>query len=931
MLAAAQPVTGSPPSVDDIVHPNLEAKLGALDSGEHTKVIVQLERPPTPERIAALEHEVGALEITRRFSVVDGFAASATRRQIEALTRVPGVVQVEANAVVRGTNDEAQASFGVSKARLDLPSLDGSGTTIAVLDSGVRADHLDLNQGKVVAFKDLTSLATTPYDNNGHGTHVAAIAAGDGEASGGQFRGVAPAASIAAVKVLDGSLRGSGATVISGIDWVLANKAQYGIRIIVLSLQTSSATCSAGTDAVSHAVNEAHAEGVLVVVAAGNGGPGTCTIGAPAAAANALTVGAIADAGEDGFRLAPFSSRGPTLDGRIKPDVVAPGVAITSAGLSPSGYATLSGTSMVAPFVAGVAALLLDVNSNFSPQQLKEGIMSTAVDWGRGGDNTAAGSSGHDIDYGAGRLDAYAALRAAGAALSAPPPLPAHEVHQGTIPGTGAYVDHEVSITDTNFPIAATLIAPGAGPPDLDLALFNPSGTEVAASRAIGAIRQEQLSYQPTTEGIYTLRVSSQSGSGSYFVDVSGATSSQPRLGVPPSITGAVREGELLRAQPGAWSGGLPLSFSFQWLRCDANGGQCNPIPGIAGADYQLTSADIDAAIRVSVTATNKAGSASAGSSPTGPVIPFPPRNIDPPAIVGTARDGNTLQAERGSWTSSRPIALTHQWFRCQSPGAGCVEVAGATTPTFALGPPDIGLSLTVTVTAANAGGQESVTATPVTVGARRPESTALPAIAGTARAGVVLRARQGAWTGTRPLAYELRWQRCGYDGRGCEMVRGVSGPRYRVRAGDAGRRLRIRVRASNRGLPGGGVTYAYSGFTRIVQPAQAWFEAGAGRVTVLTGTRGRDVIMGTPGPDIIRGLGGNDRIDGRGGNDLILGGAGRDLLLGGKGEDNVQGGNGDDTLDGGRGADLVSGGRGRDVARRVIGPDRIRQVERIR
>jgi serine protease AprX len=927
LLAAAAPVTGSSPTGADTVHPNLEARLDSLEGQERAKIIVQLDAPPTDARIAALEREVGPLAISRRFAILDGFAATATATQIEALAGLPGVTQIEANPVLRGANDGAQAAFGVSKARLDLSSLDGAGIAIAVLDSGVSPGHPDLNGGKVIAFKDMVSNSPVAYDDNGHGTHVSAIAAGDGEASGGQFRGVAPAASLVSVKVLNSALVGSAGEVVSGIEWAVANRNSFGvpIKVIVLSLQSEPGACSSGDDAVSDAVDKADAQGVLVVVAAGNGGPGACSIGSPAAAAHALTVGAMADTSEGGFRLASFSARGPTQEGRIKPDVVAPGVGITAASAS-SGYETRSGTSMAAPFVAGVAALMLDANPALSAQQLKDTIMNTAVDWGRSGDNTAAGSGGPDIDYGAGRLDAYAAVRAAGAALSSPPPTPGHDIHQGAISGSGAFVDHQLIVSGTGYPIAATLIAPGATPPDLDLVLFDPSGTEVAASRTIG-LRQEQIGVQPATVGKYTLRVSSRSGAGAYFVDVSGAISSQASNGELPTIDGAAREGSVLRGNVGVWSGSLPLSFGLQWLRCDAAGAQCNPIPGIAGQEYQLATADIDATIRMRVTATNSAGSTSVVSAATGAVLPLPPRNVDPPLIVGTARDGSTLHVERGGWLSSRPLALAHQWRRCRG-GSGCAEIPGATSATLALGPGDIGATVTATVTAANSGGQESVTATPVFVGARLPESMKPPVVSGRARTGAVLRAAEGSWAGTRPLEYEFRWQRCGYDGRGCETMRDASGPRYVVKAADAGRRLRVRVRASNRALPGGGQVVAYSAFTRIIQPNRAWFESGAGRVAVLTGTRRRDVIRGTAGPDIIRGLGGNDRILGRGGNDLIIGGPGRDLLLGGKGDDDLRGGNGDDTLHGGPGRDLLSGGRGNDTARTVGSLDHMSAVE---
>src|SRR3990172_4928472 len=117
--------------------------------------------------------------------------------------------------------------------------------------------------------------------------------------------------------------------VISGVNWVVQNKALYGIEVMNLSL--GSAGCSNGSDSLSLAINSAVSNGIVAAVAAGNSGPKTCTIGSPGAAQNAITVGAMADVGELGFSIASFSSRGPTADNRIKPDVVAPGVSITAA------------------------------------------------------------------------------------------------------------------------------------------------------------------------------------------------------------------------------------------------------------------------------------------------------------------------------------------------------------------------------------------------------------------------------------------------------------------------------------------------------------------------------------------------------------------------------------------------------------------------
>jgi hypothetical protein len=325
------------------------------------------------------------------------------------------------------------------------------------------------------------------------------------------------------VKVLDQNGDGSEEDVVAGIQWAVNNRALYGIEALNLSLGIPG--CSAGTDASSLAVNNARSAGLLVAVAAGNEGPGTCTIGSPGAATGALTVGAMADFESNGFFQAFFSSRGRTADGRIKPDVSAPGVDIASAQAGTStGYVDSSGTSMATPFIAGLALLMLDANPGLTPDAIKQHITGTALDWGRGGDNRTPGTTGPDIDYGAGRLDAYAALAAAGASLSSPPDVPIHLFREGSLSGTGDQDSYPIAVTETTFPIAATMIMPNVlsgstSTPNFDIYLFDPSGTEVASSEF--TTRQEEFGFRPTVPGTYTLRVRSFRGSGGYFVDVS--------------------------------------------------------------------------------------------------------------------------------------------------------------------------------------------------------------------------------------------------------------------------------------------------------------------------------------------------------------------------------------------------------------------------
>ncbi len=525
----------------DRLFDDLEERLIDAPSNERLPIIVTLEEELSGPVIERLVDRVGPLVVTRQLAIINGFAATATVPQIRLLAELPGVARVEENSPVHATNDSAQSSFGVTKARLDLPGLDGDGDgdpatysgadlVAAVIDTGIDPGHVDLDDGKVIGFHDLVNGRTVAYDDQGHGSHVAATIAGDGEGRTDRaYKGVAPAAALVGVKVLDANGSGTMADVTAGIDWVVANKSVNGIEVINLSL--GSGGCSDGTDATSKAVDKASAAGIVVVVAAGNGGPGTCTIGSPGAAKSAITVGAMADLGVGGFGLAAFSSRGPTADNRIKPDVVGPGVSISSADAgTTNGYILMSGTSMATPFAVGTALLILDAAPGSGPEQVKAAVTGTAVDWASGGNNKVVGSTGPDIDYGAGRLDSYAALSSVVSGLAAPPRVPGHARFEGSLSATGAQVDIPLYVVDSAFPLTATFIEPGvsgasASSPDLDIYLLDANGAQVALSES--SSRQESVSISPVA-GRYTLRLRSYNGPGAYLVDVSAG------LGTPP-------------------------------------------------------------------------------------------------------------------------------------------------------------------------------------------------------------------------------------------------------------------------------------------------------------------------------------------------------------------------------------------------------------
>ncbi len=271
----------------------------------------------------------------------------------------------------------------------------GKDVAIAVLDTGIYP-HPDLTMPKnrIIAFRDVINNRDSPYDDNGHGTHVAGDIASNGLQSQEMFRSPAPDANLIGIKVLDKYGSGSTSEVISGLTWAVENKEQYRIRILSMSLGSTAST-SYRDDPLATAVEEVWQRGIVVCVAAGNSDPGEGTIDSPVIAPSAITVGASDDMGTVNLtddKIADFSSRGPTFDGLLKPDVVAPGINIISLR-SPgslldkknkntrfgSWYTSLSGTSMATPICSGVSALLLEANPVLAPENVKKFITITAT------------------------------------------------------------------------------------------------------------------------------------------------------------------------------------------------------------------------------------------------------------------------------------------------------------------------------------------------------------------------------------------------------------------------------------------------------------------------------------------------------------------------------------------------------------------------
>jgi len=234
----------------------------------------------------------------------------------------------------------------------------------------------------------------------------------------------------------------------------------------------------------------------------------------------------------------------------------------------------------------------------------------------------------------------------------------------------------------------------------------------------------------------------------------------------PPAISGTAQQGQTLTGDPGSWSGTAPISYAYQWQRCDSGGSACAAITGATAQTYGLAAADVTFTIRVAVTASNAGGASTASSAPTGAVLPPPasaPSNTSVPTISGTVQQGAQLLGNPGTWSGSPPISYGYQWGRCDSAGAGCVDIAGATTNTYTIIPVDGGSTLRLQVTASNSAGSSTASsaATPVVPSATGPTNTAPPSITGTTQQGGTLTANPGTWEGTAPITYAYQWRRC--------------------------------------------------------------------------------------------------------------------------------------------------------------------------
>ena len=398
-------------------HPKLDRKLNdRADKGGlgMSRVIVTLK--PGYDLGNAVAHLGG--KRGRKLGIIGGELVEVPNHVLRKLADHPAVESLDWDRPAGGKMNRVAVVEGARAVQM-LYGYDGAGIGVAVIDSGIASWHDDLtykgsnaavkvvNNQRVTKFVDFVNGRLDAYDDNGHGTHVSGIIAGNGYDTLGARAGIAPAANIVSLKVLDQRGGGYISNVIAALDWAVANRTLYNIRVINLSVGAS-ITESYMTDPLTIAAKRAVDANIVVVTAAGNLGKnaaGNTQYGGITAPGNApwvLTVGAYSHEGtinRNDDKMGGYSSRGPTaVDFAAKPDVVATGTGIVSLSApgslmyttkasyllngvlrtSTKPYLSLTGTSMASPVVAGTVALMLQANPKLTPNLVKAILQYTS-------------------------------------------------------------------------------------------------------------------------------------------------------------------------------------------------------------------------------------------------------------------------------------------------------------------------------------------------------------------------------------------------------------------------------------------------------------------------------------------------------------------------------------------------------------------------
>jgi len=389
--------------------------------------------------LAQLQQQLTTLKVTpsHQLALISSVAVTLTKEQLLTLEKnIPITVTKNHSVEVAGWakgkrrwQPSADAGILIDAHKAHADGIYGDNVTIAFLDTGL--DQLpglakDLRgKDKVWGTYDAINNAVFNYDReqNGHGTHVASLATNSDFDIDGQIYGIAPNAALVGIKAFDGEGKSTYADVIRGIEWALQVKDQINLRVLNMSF-SGPVQSYYWEDPLNQAVMKAWEQGIVVVASAGNSGPTPMSIGVPGNIPYIITVGAMTDnytpSDRSDDKLASFSAAGPTIEGFVKPEIVAPGghvsglMAFDTAIVSEhpeyhdgGRYFEMSGTSQAAAVVSGTVALMLSQNPNLTPDQIKCLLITSA----RPAVNSAGELAYSVFQQGAGIVNAADALQ----------------------------------------------------------------------------------------------------------------------------------------------------------------------------------------------------------------------------------------------------------------------------------------------------------------------------------------------------------------------------------------------------------------------------------------------------------------------------------------------------------------------------------------
>ena len=363
--------------------------------------------------------------------------------------------------------------------------------------------------------------------------------------------------------------------------------------------------------------------------------------------------------------------------------------------------------------------------------------------------------------------------------------------------------------------------------------------------------------YSLTTGDLgHTIRVTIAAGPGTASTRSAATAVVVERLAsraVDPPVYGHAAVGETVGTASGGWNPDS-ATVSYQWRRCDAEGGDCAPIVGATARTYAVQTADIDATLRVAVTATTSGGAVTKTSRPTLPVVELAVSNTVAPAVaIEAGASGSSVVADTGEWDADGDVSYAYRWQRCSSSGEDCVEVGGETADSYPLTDDDIDSRLRLVVTARASSGKGTAVSSPTsTITATAPTNVEAPAVTGTARAGDDLVADVGRWTAVGRVEHEFQWQRCDATGDNCAAIAGATDAIYEAVAEDVAGTLRVRVTATNStddasafSTVTGVVAPAGVGPTLVTPPSISGTPESGSTLTALSGTWSDAVAYG--------------------------------------------------------------------------------------